>query len=302
LARSPFAQNNPPAAPAASAYRADATILLLGIPILSRRGVGNGSAGYREQRAAETRRLNLSFAGGSWPERAAGVVKFGAMEEESRFAGGLFQEADYFGLITSSPEASYSEAREARDKAGGSVTLAAVEGVLRGASYRWRQTWFKPTGQVRTSAWQTLLPQGRTQLAALPLAPLSLPSGPASPPFLTAIVQCFERSEARQDVPFVYAGGSYRLILQREADPGTGASLARRIPSVNAARVLRFSGETRRDGKTRSKFRLWLDPTRPVPVPLRIEIQPRIFLRLSFELDPAAAEAPRAGLPGGIAC
>lgn len=303
LAQPALAQTVPPRDPANFFYRADATILILGIPLFSRRGVGSGLARFLDQRTAGVRRLNLSFAAGSWPERAAGLLKFGAMEEESRFTAGAFSEADYFGLLTSSPDESYSDARDRLKKdAPGAVILAVVEGVLRAASYRWRSARFSPTGQVRASAWQLLMPQGRARLSDKALAPVGLPAGAVPPPFLTAIVQCFELPAAAQDVPFVYSDGVYRLVLQREADPKTGATLARRLVSVDASRVLRLTGETRRDGKTRSKFRLWIDPTRPAPVPLRIEIQPRAFLRLSFELDPAASDAPRAGVYSESTC
>jgi hypothetical protein len=82
-------------------YRADAQVTILGITILHRRNVGDGSCAWRECAAESggTVRL-LEFAGRSAPERAAGLNRFGFVQELSRTGNNA--EAIYFGMMTSS--------------------------------------------------------------------------------------------------------------------------------------------------------------------------------------------------------
>src|SRR5580658_1535758 len=61
-------------------YRADAVILLLGIPIYRRAGVGGGQASFEETGEGASLRRTLFFAGGSEPKRALGLRRVGWMQ------------------------------------------------------------------------------------------------------------------------------------------------------------------------------------------------------------------------------
>src|SRR5262245_39714479 len=74
-----------PAAGAGLRYRADAWVILLSVPLLKRSSVGDGSALWRESRDQEGTLFRLlEFRGRSAPERAAGLNRFGMIQELSR--------------------------------------------------------------------------------------------------------------------------------------------------------------------------------------------------------------------------
>src|ERR1022692_3225520 len=54
-------------------YRADAVVTLLGLPIFSRRYVGQGFAAVRETVEDQSREIGLHFGGGSNPARTHGL-------------------------------------------------------------------------------------------------------------------------------------------------------------------------------------------------------------------------------------
>jgi hypothetical protein len=114
-------------------YRADAQVILLSIPLLHRSNVGDGAAVWREAEAEGGAAVRLlEFTGRSAPERAAGLNRFGMVQELSRTAdrAGLRAgvEAIYFGLMTSSPEESAADARKALHSNAKEVWFSAIEG------------------------------------------------------------------------------------------------------------------------------------------------------------------------------
>jgi len=92
-------------------YRADAQVLLFGLPVLRREGVGGGSALWREYDTGGADRL-LEFNGFSTPARAAGLNRLGFIREMASMAESEGPECSYFGLMTASPEESAEEARK----------------------------------------------------------------------------------------------------------------------------------------------------------------------------------------------
>jgi hypothetical protein len=74
-------------------YRIDATIVVFGIPVYTRTGVGGGFARV-EERDGERR---LQFAAGSWPAQARGLNRLGFVEERASETG-----SSYFGFMTAS--------------------------------------------------------------------------------------------------------------------------------------------------------------------------------------------------------
>jgi hypothetical protein len=84
------AQPQAPSGPAGTAvpqrqvrhYRADATILLFGVPIFRRAGVGGGQAWIEESAAGGALRRTYLFAAGSDPKRAHGLNRAGWIRED----------------------------------------------------------------------------------------------------------------------------------------------------------------------------------------------------------------------------
>jgi hypothetical protein len=105
-------------------YRADATVLLLGVPVLHRDAVGAGSVIWREFDAGATRLLE--FNGFSSPERAAGLNRLGFIRELRRT--GHSDDCIYFGLMTASPEESSETARKALHSTAKEQAYTAIEG------------------------------------------------------------------------------------------------------------------------------------------------------------------------------
>jgi hypothetical protein len=89
---------------------------------------------------------------------------------------------------------------------------------------------------------------------------------------------------------YVYAGRFYRLRVETSADPKATAVFRARHLLRASGRVLRIEGRLHREegGKT-TDFRLWIEEGDPRPIPLRIEYQPKSYLRLTFEAIPTVA-------------
>jgi len=93
-------------------YRADAAILLLGITIFRRSGVGGGQVSVEETSDGTSTTRTLFFAAGSDPARAHGLNRVGWIREVIRESNSIPTEAQYFGVMTASPEESLEHARK----------------------------------------------------------------------------------------------------------------------------------------------------------------------------------------------
>jgi hypothetical protein len=82
-------------------YRADAHVLLVGISLLHRAGVGGGNVVWRESGDCGATRY-LEFNGYSVPARAAGLNRLGFIPETARICEDGHADCGYFGLMTSS--------------------------------------------------------------------------------------------------------------------------------------------------------------------------------------------------------
>ena len=93
-------------------YRADATILVLGITVFRRPGVGGGRASLEETGDGASLRRTLFFAAGSDPKHAHGLERLGWIREVVLGPASAPSESTYFGVLTSSPEESLEHARK----------------------------------------------------------------------------------------------------------------------------------------------------------------------------------------------
>jgi hypothetical protein len=270
-------------------YRADAQVLLFSIPVLHRTNVGDGAAGWRETAGEDGAAVRLlEFTGRSAPERAAGLNRFGMVQELSRtvdgVGGGAGTEAIYFGLMTSSPEESAAEARKALHSNAQEVWFSAIEGRIGAGAISTAGARFLAPARTSPAERNELIERARQALSGAPQRTMEWHSAEAAPrPFLHALAGLLDQP-GPAETRYAYNGRLYRLRVERAPDPKAASTFrdARLIPP--AAAVTRISGTLCRvEGGKPIEFRLWIEEGAPRPLPLRIEYQPKSFLRLTFE-------------------
>jgi hypothetical protein len=226
----------------------------------------------------------LRFAGASWPERAHGLDRAGYVEESVRLRQGSLVSARYFGVMTRSAEQTAEQARLALSAHGPVQTFAAIEGASLPETRETASAAFEfPRGSGDRN-WSGLLETAHRSLGAAPKRvscnPADAAGGPA-PTFLYSLVCAMESRQTRLKRIFVYGDRQMWLETEKAADPRAGRELAA------GARVFKLSGTIRtRSGAELAVFRLWFEAESVVPV--RIDYQPRSFLRLSFVRDAQA--------------
>ena len=256
-------------------YRADAVILLLGLPIFKRSGVGTGQVSVDEAGEGAQATRTLFFAAGSDPKRAHGLARLGWMRETAHLPGVTPAETEYFGVMTSSPEESLDSARKSVDGPGSGRSLfAAVNG--RHAAGRSRSA----LAQFEFPSEAPWSDRGLIEKSQSVFSPASIwrendwPkwSGQPPPTFLFQL-ESLLKQRAKAAGAYIYNEQEYLLEL---AAPQKSEQLL----------IVKGSIRNQRTG-IRTVFRVWLESTPGTVIPVRIEFQPRSFLRLSFEALPA---------------
>jgi hypothetical protein len=287
-ARAPAA--SPPAGPVEPAagassrttsrtYRADAVILFLGISIYRRAGVGGGQASLEETGEGASLRRTLFFAGGSDPKRAHGLSRLGWMREVVLGPASTPSQADYFGVLTSSPEESLEHARQSvAAPASGRSIFSAVSGRNTAGHSRSAVTHFEFAAGAIWSDRGLIEHAQSTFHADVDWHETSWPNSPnqAPPTFLFQMAALLKQPARRAAGRYVYNEQEYLLELDA-AETGRDRERLRQV-----------RGKIRNLGTGRDYlFRMWLDEAAGSIVPIRIEFQPRSFLRLTFEALPA---------------
>ena len=259
-------------------YRADAQVLLFGVPLLRRENVGGGSVAWRESRDGNSTSRLLEFAAFSSPERAAGLNRLGLIRELRRETAGA-GEFSYFGLMTASPEESEADARRALHSAAEQQTFSAIDGTVSAGEARSVTAHFvAPASESR----DRLIDRARQAIAQPSAANSHLPSEGAAT-FLHTLAEAVA-TPAREQWRYIYAGRMYRMNLLRTPDPKAADLFRRRGLCAAGEEIVRVTGRVRREtGGKESEFRLWVPKALPYPLPLRIEYQPKPYLRLLFE-------------------
>jgi hypothetical protein len=258
-------------------YRADAVILLLGIPIFKRAGVGSGQVSVSQSGEGAGMRRTLFFAAGSDPKRAHGLARLGWMREVAHGPGPAPSETEYFGVMTSSPEESLDSARKSvAGPANGRSLFAAVNGRHTAGRSRSALARFEFASEALWSD------RGLIEKAQSAFAPATVwrenswPKSTDQPP-PTFLFQLEALLKRRGKCAGIYVYNEQEYLLELGAPQAGGAP----------ARLLAIKGAVRnqRTGN-RTAFRVWLENTPGSVVPVRIEFQPRSFLRLAFEAIP----------------
>jgi len=282
------------AAPAAGkisrTYRADAVIVLLSLPIYRRVDVGSGSAALAETASADGRYYSLRFTGASRPERAGGLDRVGAIREAVMERGAALTEAAYFGVLTSSPEETLEEGRRSLGKTANKWNeYTAINGYSRSGFTRSALAHFRLPSSGEPNL--HLIAEARSNFQTSP--PVWRENqwrgeveGQAPPTFLYALLRAIRSPRRVTESWYVYSERSYRLHLEKAPDRQQGQRFAERGLTSRPDRVLEVRGRIREDRNGRqTNFRLWIEDSAENALPLRIEFQPRSYLRLSFEVD-----------------
>jgi hypothetical protein len=268
-----------PAIPAkitARAYRADAVILLLGLTIYRRAGVGGGKASLEETGQGAALQRTYFFAAGSDAKRAHGLSRLGWMQEVATGPASSPSGITYFGVLTSSPEESLEHARKSVDASpAGRSTFSSVSGRHTPGHSRSALTHFEYSS---SALWSDPALIGHAQslfdAEGIDWRETAWPASPNQAPltFLAAFANLVQQRTGRAVGRYVYNEQEYRLELEAQKPTRDPVPL---LPVHGKIRNIRTLKET--------AFRVWLEKDSTSPVPVRIEFQPRSFLRLTFE-------------------
>ena len=259
-------------------YRCDAVILLLGITIFRRAGVGGGQASLEETGEGATRRRTLFFAGGSDPKRAHGLNRLGWIREVVTGPDPAPSEAAYFGVLSSSPEESLDHARKSvAAPPSGSSIFSAVSGRNTAGRSTSAVTHFEFAAGALWSDRALIEHAHSTFQSGVEWRATSWPNDPEQTPptFLSQLATLLKQRSRRASGRYVYNEQEYLLELE---GPEAGRGHQPPLPIRGKIRNLRTKNET--------LFRVWLENAADSIVPVRIEYQARSFLRLTFEAIP----------------
>lgn len=266
-------------------YRADAQIILFSIPVFHRNGVGDGVAIWRESTAEDGALMRLlEFTGRSAPEHAAGLNRFGFIQELSRTVAGTCAESIYFGLMTTSPEESAADARKALHSNSKEISFSAIEAHIADRSVETAAAHFIAPARTSPAGRGALIESARQALSGVPKKKDDLrPVEPMPRPFLHTLADLLSRPDSSQ-AQYVYYGRLYYLKVERSADPKAANVFREQNLIAPNANVTRVSGALWwQKGDKPIEFRLWIEEGTARPIPLRIEYQPKSYLRLTFE-------------------
>lgn len=251
------------------AYRADAVVTLLGVPIFSKRAAGSAIGSIRECARGDQKILALAFAGGSDPKRTHGINYSGAAEEIAVEHRSELAEAASFGFVTASQnDESFEQAKRRVIQGEQCTSFVAVDALHRSARVRTRKTYLSlesSTGlrqlarNVRSRFAESSPPENEIAIAATGV--------PAT--FLYTMLSAARSPESRKDFSYVHNAKCYTLECDK---------------SIDSHNLMRLNGRIHdRETKRTSNFRLWFEPESELPV--RIEFSPRSYLRITLEFD-----------------
>jgi len=262
-------------------YRADAEVLMLGMSMLRREGVGGGNVLWRESEAG-TDRL-LEFTGFSEPEHAAGLSRFGLIREQARLGENGCTESAYFGLMTSAKEESANDAKKALHSNAKQQAYTVIDGKIGAGETKTATAHFTAPVAVSVEHRKELVERARQALATTGQTAARPTEAEVSQSFLQALADLLRRPDATSG-RYSYGGRPYHIRLSRSADQKAAASFQEKGLIPSGTEVIRVSGRVRRvAGGKDTEFRLWIPAGSDRPLPLRIEYQPKSYLRLTFE-------------------
>jgi hypothetical protein len=251
-------------------YRANAVVTVLGIKIFSRAGVGGGYASVETGASGDSTGVALQFSAGSWPDRAAGLNRFGILHEySSDRADGA--ETAFAGFITSSKEQSLSEARSALHAPEGGVPVTLAWGATRAHSSHANTAHTAVPAKFLWTDAEAVLADLLLQAAA---EPPQENRATGLPGFLAAMRQAGLSRAKELHSPFLHNGKRYELHTKWKD------KLFRDMEGSirNAQR------------ETTAEFQVRYEPGEASGLPTRFDYHARSYLKLTFEADPSGAQ------------
>jgi len=272
-------------------YRADAVIMLFSMPIFSKAGVGSGFSFAEELDSPGPRSRRVGFGGGSWPDRAHGLNRLGYIHETVVEQAGQLAESRYFGFMSTSQEERLDEARKAIRDGSQTPLFSAIRGEsLRGA-YSARFTRFMSKDAVSWRLWRNVARAAERSFDGECVSSREEHGTPGSPDkilttLLYALLRVRENGFKPSRTVFIYGGVQRSLETVSSPDPRLGEKLRQRGLVARADSVVHVTGTTRNlQTGARTRFSVWWDRDSSSLLPVRIELEPRSFLRLAFEAD-----------------
>jgi hypothetical protein len=254
--------------------------------VLHRKGVGDGAATWRDSAGANggTERF-LEFIGRSAPEHAAGLSRFGFLQETSRGAQGAPRESRYFGVMTSSTEESAAEARRALHSEAKEAWFSAIEGYAGAARTETVSARFLAPARTSVGERRGLIERARQALTEAAGLKRETATGEPLRPFLHVLADLL-RGTASSEGRYTYNGCVYRMRVEKSRDAKAARQFSDAGLIAPGAAVEQVAGKLWREGGGKaSEFRLWVPVGEAHPLPLRIEYQPKGYLRLTFEAE-----------------
>jgi hypothetical protein len=242
-------------------YSVHATILMLGVPVLVRRDVGGGYASVELGASGGVDAVGLQFSAGAWPQRAAGINRFGVLKEA--IIDGESPVVVFAGLVSANRESSLSEARRALNASSSSAEVT----VTRGGSLdgrAWDQTENVPVQSP--PSWveaESLLTQLLHREAGVPVRERD--TGELAS-FLCTMHRAALRPEPSR---FRFFHSSKLYTLQTTWTDKSSRELAGEIHNAS--------------GSKSAEFKASYAPGDSSGLPVHIEYHARSFLKLTFE-------------------
>jgi len=270
------------------AYRADAVVTVLGLPIFGRQAVGGAHAAVREASRDGNKFVALEFSGGANPERTHGLHYFGSTREvisETRFDPA---QAATFGFVTarSSNSESVEQASQsllARSSHPASA-IVAVEQILESGTLRCSSATL-PADNFTWPDHGDLSRMVRSEFVKASLVRRELNCSGDSRTFLAAVRKAMECS-GPSSLSYFHNAKPFHLDCDKTPDHHAGAGFFAKKLTADPRAVVRLSGQIHDLSLGHSStFKLWLD--RSSALPIRIEFSPRPYLRLALEFAPA---------------
>jgi hypothetical protein len=188
----------------------------------------------------------------------------------------------YFGLMTSSPEESADEARNALHAHTKEQAFTAIDGHIGGGETETTVARFAVPVSISGEQSAELIERARHALASGAKTSAPQPAHGAFGSFLQTMAEMLQSNE--EEGRYLYMGRAYRIRLARVLDPKATAYFREHRLIGAESQVTRVSGRVRREtGGKETEFRLWIADGMERPLPLRIEFQPKSYLRLVFE-------------------
>jgi hypothetical protein len=291
LKAAPFASFGGGDAASQRYFRADAVITLFSIPIFSKAGVGSGFAFVEDIEGAGSGERRLGFGAGSWPDQAAGLNRLGYIHETVTESSTGLSQSSYFGFMSTSKEERLEEARAALNQKQQEALFSAVRGETSRGTYSAQFTRFISRDAVNWRFWRKVADSAEKSFDGECISHREERGSPGNPEtviptLLYSILRVRETGFSPLRTTFIYGGVQRSLETNSTPDAKMGEKLRGRGIVTNPKSVVHMTGIIRNlKLGTKTSFSVWWDRDSNSALPVRIELEPKSYLRLAFEAD-----------------